>query len=137
MQQRRTFDEYSNIYRCSVFRSSTIDTDLEERLMRKKYTRHKPTARQQAILEGKKTYLGRPCKHGHGKERHIPSGLCTTCYDASMNRITAWQRGARDHYNEYSRKAQARWREENRDWYNRRAREWRAKQKLKEQANEH
>lgn len=45
----------------------------------KKHGRRLSIARQAAIAAGAKTYLGKPCNHGHRGERRVGSMKCIDC----------------------------------------------------------
>ena len=50
-------------------------------------------ARRDAQDRGQTTYIGLPCKHGHGRERTTSSSHCVTCNRENAKKANAARRG--------------------------------------------
>ena len=50
------------------------------------------TRKQAAVAGRKKYYTGKPCTHGHVKQRYVASGICSGC---NTMRSTAYQKNIR------------------------------------------
>lgn len=48
--------------------------------------------RIEGAMAGEKFYDGAPCRHGHGTQRYVVSGMCVTC---ARNRTREQHRKAR------------------------------------------
>ena len=56
----------------------------------------KPLNRREAMIQGRRTYVGRPCKvHGAGARRYASSSACTACALDSANAARARERQLR------------------------------------------
>lgn len=61
------------------------------------------TARQAAIANGEKKYIGKPCRYGHAGLRWVQSCACVECEAIAVKEWQQSERG-REYYRRYKRR---------------------------------